>query len=167
MASRHNEESFSILSSAGRTGSWSMLSGMSLSEMSNIAILALPIYASDLANRDKYDFEPPTLEISIETVLPVGLTKSESASKRSRLSNLFSRSEKTSQTLPVAEIPTKTDGQPVDKIFGVSLDGIPPAALVAISLSNDKGEDFIYGYVPAIVAKCCLEIKRNCKSKGI
>jgi hypothetical protein len=62
MASRHNDDSFSILSSAGRTGSWSMLSGMSLSEMSNIAILALPIYASDLANRDKYEFKPLTTE---------------------------------------------------------------------------------------------------------
>lgn len=48
----------SIVSSAGRTGSWSMLSGLSLSEVSQIALLAIPIYAGDLKNVGVYDFEP-------------------------------------------------------------------------------------------------------------
>ena len=47
---------FSIVSSAGRTASWSMLSGLSLSDLSNIAVLALPIYEVDLSNSSVYQF---------------------------------------------------------------------------------------------------------------
>lgn len=60
-------DTVSIMSSAGRTASWSMLSGLSLSQVSKIAILALPIYASDLSNKEHYDFD----ELIDESALPV------------------------------------------------------------------------------------------------
>jgi hypothetical protein len=37
-------------------------------------------------------------------------------------------------------------------------------ANVAISLSNDQGESFIYGYVPIVVAKCGVFLKEKGKS---
>lgn len=51
-----DDNTLSIMSSAGRTASWSMLSGLSMSEISFVAVLALPIYAEDLQNKQRYDF---------------------------------------------------------------------------------------------------------------
>jgi len=48
---------FSLATSAQRTQSWSMLSGLSLSNVSNIAIQRLPIYAADLKYIEQYSFE--------------------------------------------------------------------------------------------------------------
>jgi GTPase-activating protein SAC7 len=44
-------------------------------------------------------------------------------------------------------------------IFGVPLNVSIKYANVAISLTNDKGESFIYGYVPIVVAKCGVFLK--------
>ena len=46
-------------------------------------------------------------------------------------------------------------------IFGVTLAESIRYANVAISLSNDKGESFIYGYVPIVVAKCGVFLKEK------
>ena len=61
-AAHDNSDAFSVATSAGRTATWSMLSGLSLSEMSNIGILAIPIYTSDIANKEAYDFSAPQQE---------------------------------------------------------------------------------------------------------
>lgn len=46
-------------------------------------------------------------------------------------------------------------------IFGVPLPQSILYANVAISLSNDQGESFIYGYVPIVVAKCGVFLKEK------
>ncbi|KAH8694887.1 putative Rho GTPase activator [Talaromyces proteolyticus] len=46
-------------------------------------------------------------------------------------------------------------------IFGVPLNVSIKYANVAISLTNDKGESFIYGYVPIVVAKCGVFLKEQ------
>lgn len=48
-------------------------------------------------------------------------------------------------------------------IFGVPLNVSIKYANVAISLTNDKGESFIYGYVPIVVAKCGVFLKEQGK----
>jgi hypothetical protein len=48
---------FSIATSTQLTQSWSVLSGISLSAISSIAVQALPIYASDIGNSEFYDFK--------------------------------------------------------------------------------------------------------------
>ncbi|KAF3405474.1 Rho-GTPase-activating protein 5 [Talaromyces pinophilus] len=50
-------------------------------------------------------------------------------------------------------------GPQVGGIFGVPLNVSIKYANVAISLTNDKGESFIYGYVPIVVAKCGVFLK--------
>lgn len=62
-ATGDSDDALSIVSSAGRTGSWSTVSGLSLSEISHIAILAIPIYPSDINNRDAYVFD---MEVAME-----------------------------------------------------------------------------------------------------
>jgi hypothetical protein len=46
-------------------------------------------------------------------------------------------------------------------IFGVPLNVSIKYANVAISLTNDNGESFIYGYVPIVVAKCGVFLKEK------
>ncbi|KIW62671.1 hypothetical protein, variant [Phialophora macrospora] len=53
----------------------------------------------------------------------------------------------------------KADGGP--GIFGVPLADSIRYANVAISLQNDSGESFIYGYVPIVVAKCGVFLKEK------
>ena len=46
-------------------------------------------------------------------------------------------------------------------IFGVPLITSIPYANVAISLFNENGESYIYGYVPIVVAKCGVFLKEK------
>ena len=46
-------------------------------------------------------------------------------------------------------------------IFGVPLNVSIKYANVAISLMNEQGESFIYGYVPIVVAKCGVFLKEK------
>ncbi|GKZ66513.1 GTPase activating protein (GAP) for Rho1p [Aspergillus niger] len=46
-------------------------------------------------------------------------------------------------------------------IFGIPLNVSIKYANVAISLTNDNGESFIYGYVPIVVAKCGVYLKEK------
>ena len=119
-----------------------MLSGLSLSEMSNIAILALPVYAGDISNANSYDFEVARTEPSI--AVEPSKQSPQSRNARSRWKRF--RSAEVSPEAPV---------------FGVALDVSVRYANVAISLTNEKGESFIYGYVPIVVAKCGVYLKEK------
>ena len=46
-------------------------------------------------------------------------------------------------------------------IFGVPLQDSIKYANVAISLTNEQGESYIYGYVPIVVAKCGVFLKEK------
>jgi GTPase-activating protein SAC7 len=46
-------------------------------------------------------------------------------------------------------------------IFAVPLITSIPYANVAISLFNETGESYIYGYVPIVVAKCGVFLKEK------
>jgi hypothetical protein len=46
-------------------------------------------------------------------------------------------------------------------IFGVPLHTSIRYANVAISLFNDDGQSYIYGYVPIVVAKCGVFLKEK------
>ena len=46
-------------------------------------------------------------------------------------------------------------------IFGVPLAESIRYANVAISLTNEEGRSFIYGYVPIVVAKCGVFLKEK------
>ena len=58
-ASNERGDCFSIASAAGRTASWSILSGISLSDVSDIAIVGIPVYEEDIANASHYKFGGP------------------------------------------------------------------------------------------------------------
>lgn len=49
-------------------------------------------------------------------------------------------------------------------IFGVPLEVSIKYANVAISLTNEQGESYVYGYVPIVVAKCGVFLKEKGKT---
>ncbi|KAF1831914.1 RhoGAP-domain-containing protein [Decorospora gaudefroyi] len=55
----------------------------------------------------------------------------------------------------------KEDEKALPGIFGVPLIQSIPYANVAISLFNEHGESYIYGYVPIVVAKCGVFLKEK------
>lgn len=59
------------------------------------------------------------------------------------------------------DIPADVRASP---IFGVDLNRSIQYANVSISLSDPSGEQFIYGYIPIVVAKCGVYLKKNATS---
>ena len=51
--------------------------------------------------------------------------------------------------------------QPPPGIFGIPLDVSIKYAHVAISLMDERGASFVYGYVPIVVAKCGVFLKEK------
>ena len=141
-----------------------MLSGLSLSDISNVSILALPIYAEDISNRQWYKFGDPTGYGD----RPIENIPSHSYSKRQQLksfglrspqwaSSLFTRSPK------VPELDSKSSAGEESKkvVFGVPLSVSIKYANLAISLTCDDGTKFIFGYVPRVVAICGVFVKEK------
>ena len=61
----------SIRSSVARTHAWSVFSGLSLGQISNISVIALPLYADDIGNRQHYTFGLETKQP--ESPLPIAV----------------------------------------------------------------------------------------------
>ncbi|KAF5548911.1 hypothetical protein FMEXI_4582 [Fusarium mexicanum] len=66
---------FSARSSVARTHAWSSLSGISLSDISHISVLALPLYAEDISNPQHYNFGKEAVEPT-PLLAPTLLTRS-------------------------------------------------------------------------------------------
>ncbi|KAH6714433.1 Rho GTPase activation protein [Leptodontidium sp. MPI-SDFR-AT-0119] len=155
---------FSVISSAGRTASWSMLSGLSLSDsISIIAVQALPLYAFDISNSQLYQFGE--FEDNQETLLPPDRRSQNTSSDvkpgrksfRSRLVKIaatFSPKDSKTNALEAMEIEPH-------RVFGSDLRQSITFANVAISLVDSEGNSYIYGYVPIVVAKCGVYLKEK------
>jgi hypothetical protein len=159
-AAHNNSDSFSVISSAGRTATWSMLSGLSLSEMSNIAILAIPIYASDINNKEAYTFDVPVTEDAVtvremQTSLSPD-SKDTSSSRKRWLKALVRGSPPTKRE---SQAQTQPSHHPV--VFGAPLAQSLRFANVAITLTNEQDETFVYGYIPIVIAKIGVFLKEK------
>lgn len=62
---------------------------------------------------------------------------------------------------------TAPDSRPPQGIFGVSLRQSITYANVAISLIDEDGKSYIYGYVPIVVAKCGVFLKEKGSSRPL
>ena len=149
-AARKIDGSSSIISSAGRTASWSMLTGLSLSDISNIAVLALPIYAEEISNRELYQFG----EIDVDA-LATAVEQTSNIMGSTRLSKLASTRLRRSYSVKAA---IEADLGP-NPIFGVPLLSSMEVACVPVSVAKRDGKILISGYVPTVVARCCAYIK--------
>ncbi|CVK98811.1 uncharacterized protein FMAN_08425 [Fusarium mangiferae] len=66
---------FSARSSVARTHAWSSLSGISLSDISDISVLALPLYVEDISNPQHYNFGQESIQPTT-LLVPTILTRS-------------------------------------------------------------------------------------------
>ena len=161
-AARQMDGSSSVISSAGRTASWSMLTGLSLSDISNLAVLALPVYAEDISNRELYQFGQVHVDALRRDVALTTVFEQTSNIMGSRsLSKLAStKLRRSSSGKPAIE----ADSGP-KSIFGVPLQSsLEVARFPARVVRSDLGEKFlIWGCVPTVVARCCAYIKEEGK----
>ncbi|KAI5803148.1 Rho GTPase activation protein [Geopyxis carbonaria] len=141
----------SLLSTEIRTTGWSILSGLSLSDVSNISILALPIYANEISNSGRYQF---------------GIVSSSALSYVSVSSSATARSTKLWRRFTVniprpflGSLDPDQDGP--QEIFGVPIDKSIYYASVAITVTDNKGHSWVYGYIPTILAKTGVYLKQN------
>ena len=162
-----NDGAFSVISSAGRTASWSMLSGLSLADnISIIAFQALPVYSHDLANSDLYQFG----EFDERQSAPIALdSENESFSEKSesRARSLKERLGKVAAIIsfkvprkPVTT-PEVASHKPPGRVFGVDLRQSIKYANAAITLTSTDGTQFIYGYIPIVVARIGVFLKEK------
>ncbi|KAH7268879.1 Rho GTPase activation protein [Fusarium solani] len=149
-----NSDAFSVISAAGRTASWSMLSGLSLSEVSHIGIQAIPIYASDITNKEHYGFSPSAPHvIQIESRQP---SSPEKLSRRDRLKGLFRGPR------PLGpELLPDSDPEPPIPIFGVALKESISHAHNLIIVTDEAGVKRIYGDIPLVIARAGRFLKEN------
>lgn len=90
-ATRADDGAFSTITSAGRTASWSMLSGLSLADnISIIVVQALPVYEQDLSNSNLYNFGDFT-----GTSIEIGDGSKKISDKQSSSSKVTSPTRKT------------------------------------------------------------------------
>ncbi|CAG7560917.1 unnamed protein product [Fusarium equiseti] len=144
VTAKDNSDAFSIISSAGRTASWSMLSGLSLSEVSHIGIQALPIYASDIANKECYDFSPA----AVNSIRIEGLQQSDPAKllRKDRLKGLLRKPRGLGARLgPEPDV--------VEAVFGIRIGESIQYASIPIMQINNNGKYEIYGHIPVVVGQ--------------
>lgn len=161
-----SKDSISMISSIGRTATWSALSGLSLSELSNIAILAIPIYQSDIKNDLFYNFslQPgaedlpgANTDLHHEDVLPAKVPSADVRSSKGRKEwwKSFQKREK------LQHIRQHEQKQPNQLVFGVHIAESIRYANAAINLRDENGDPFFYGYIPIVVAKVGVFIKEK------
>ena len=167
-AARQGEEgNFSIISAADRTASWSMLSGLSLSDISFIAVLALPVYEHDISNSEVYTFGEFTDEETGPVEVALSRPAESSTTKDIKKPGFSARLGRIAAGInfrprpvdaPVMNINAPATGTGV---FGQPLRQSVLYANVAISLKNAADESFIYGYIPIVVGKVCVFLKEE------
>ena len=165
-----DSRAFSVISSAGRTASWSMLSGLSLSDnISIIAVQALPVYAHDLSNAEVYQFGESN---DSGTVLENDESSAKFALERRDFSRSFGGRLSRIAAGMTGKIPRKEAGAvqatPAARngIFGVPLRQSIIYAHVATSVVDETGKTFLYGFVPGVVAKIGVFLKEKGESKN-
>ena len=151
----------SLVTSAARTTASSILSALSLTDVSNISILAVPICAGEISNQDRYTFgdfywEPSNMPAALSQHTAVQSQKD--ASKANRWEGFATavwrrRLDKASKL--------GASQEPIQPVLGVSLSEVIKFANVAITLHKIGGQRFVYGNVPIYIAKIGLFIKRK------
>ena len=147
----------SLITSAARTTSSSILSALSLTDVSNISILAIPIYSHEISNSARYsfgDFHQAAFDVEQQSTDTRPVNQLLKTNKWDGFASAVWRRRRSKLT--------KTDsGEPLQTVLGIPLLESIKYANVAISLMNEKGESYIYGYVPLYVAKIGVFLKEK------
>ena len=143
----------SLISDARSTLALSICSSFTLGEVSNISVYAIPIYAHELSNASCYRFDQSATSENPSSSRDEPASKVLSTPEKRQWRLLFKRSSRRDKADVVPAAP--------DGVFGVPLVLSIRYANVALSLWDEKGEKYIYGYTPIIVAKCGVFLKEK------
>lgn len=172
-----SDSGLSLITSAARTTASSILSALSLTDVSNISILAVPVCADEISNQDRYTFgdfywEPlntpealsqQTRVQSQENALKANrwgaLARVVSRRRLDKVSNLGA-SQEPGRNMSKDTNP-ETVQEPVQTVLGVSMSEVIKFSNVPITLHRADGESFVYGYIPVYIAKIGLFLKEK------
>ena len=150
----------SIVTSAVRTTAWSLLSGISLTDVSDISVLAVPIYAHEISNSARYifgDFQPESLTVEGREAASNAVQQTSKIEKGDGFAHvLFSGSGNASKS--------DDPRQPEPKVLGVPLPDLIKPNDIPISLTNKKDESYIYSYIPIYASKTEMSPKEKGQS---
>ena len=148
----------SLVTSAARTTATSVLSALSLTDISNISVLAVPIYAHEISNSTHYtfgDLHPPAMTAEIQR------TPVKHVDWRRRLKNAIKP-----ELLPIMDFSPKSEFSQtrIKAILGLPLHESIKHANVAIYMLNEKAEIYT-GCIPIIVGKIGIFLKETGQSR--
>ena len=148
----------SLVTSAARTTASSILSTLSLTDVSNISILAVPIYAHEISNSRRYtfeDFEPEPLENQEQQLTASSLAVIPKPNKWYGFASALRRQRR--NKINKAGISSKLE----PLTLGISLFESIKIANVKITLTSETGNRYTYGYIPTCVAKTGIFLKEK------
>lgn len=168
-AGRHSETS--LVDDGRSTLAFSITSSLTLGEVSNISVYAIPVYAVDLSNASCYTFGPAGWQTSEDVSVSPAVAQSkerrqdtESPLRRDRWWKRLGKSPQEQTPQQQISRPPPAAQTTELPIFGADLRIGVRLANTAISLLNDEGQSYIYGYIPLVVAKCSVFLKEKGKS---
>lgn len=164
-----SDSGLSLVTSAARTTASSILSALSLTDVSNISILAVPVCADKISNQDRYTFgnfcwEPSNMpeglsqqtrvesqENALEANRWEGFAYAVSRSRLDKASNLGASQEpgrhlnKATNLEPIQE--------PVRTVLGVSMSELIKYPHMAFYSQSADGRWFVMAYIPVYLGK--------------
>lgn len=151
----------SLVTSAARTKASSVLSALSLTDISNISILAIPIYADEISNQDRYTSEDLDWEPSNLLRWQTAVQSQKSALKANRwegYANAVARRRLAKDFgLGASQEPglilRRRPNFPIQPVLGASLSEVIRIANVAMKIYNGEDKSFIYAYLPVYMAE--------------
>ena len=156
-----NESGETLTTFAKRTAASSILSALSLTDVSNISIVAIPIYITDITNSQRYTFGAlnPYKSESQRDPASVAINGASGANRWAPFALAIRRGRQKNAEKEAEEKDTG-DASEV-RVLGVPLHESIKYAHVALYSTNEDGEGDMYGYVPIFVAKPILFIKEH------
>lgn len=150
----------SLMTSAVRTTSSSILSALSLTDVSNITILAIPIYSHEISNSNRYSFG--------DFHLAAINVKQQSKSRRP-INDLLKANKWEGFAFAVwrrrrSKLTTTGSAEPLPTLLGIPLSESIKCASMRISMKDKEGEFNTYGYygyIPVYVAEVGAILMQN------
>ncbi|KAK3661285.1 GTPase activating protein (GAP) for Rho1p [Elasticomyces elasticus] len=140
----------SLISDARSTLAFSICSSLTLGEVSNISVYAIAVYAIELSNAICYESSVVGQHIHGSTRDSTTPAEEKKVPAKRGWRSFYKKTTK-ADIVPAAE----------NRIFGVALETSMRYANVAISLYDDQGQQYIYGYIPIVLAKCTVFLKEK------
>lgn len=139
-----------------RTTASSILSALSLTDVSNISVLAIPIYAHEISNSRRYKFGEFESHVPAQEQHPSvsSINEALKANKWDRFASAVSRRRRDKEPEAVQE----------PGVLGVPLRESLKYASLSVKFINKDGLSFNHDHIPIFVAKPMLFLQEHGKS---